>query len=210
MSIQRNISSLWQELLIACLGATLLFLPGTIFAQENQSRSGMRYYPLAVGNSWQYSVISKGKGSTTSWKVVNKTSSAAGTAFAVWPSPVEVDDEGIQLQITPDGLLELSSNFYVLQFPVKKGEHWKPKEHERLFSVLSEGGPCTVGKFSFDKCAVVQDDDKEANLRTVTTYAYDVGPVRYEYYRWVSGGFERQPSQTLKIVSYSLKSNRGQ
>jgi hypothetical protein len=68
----------------------------------------------------------------------------------------------MQLQITPDGGLELSADFYILQFPVKKGENWKLKEHERLFSVLSEGGPCTVGKFSFQKCAVVQDDDKEA------------------------------------------------
>jgi len=196
-------------LLITCLGATVLFLPGTFFAQENQSRSEMRYYPLAVGNTWHYSVIPKGKDSITSWRVVNKTSTASGTVFAVWPSPVEADDEGMQLQITTNGLLELSANFYVLQFPIKKGDNWKLKEHERLFSVLSEGDPCTVGKFSFHKCAVVQDDDMEANLRTVTTYAYDVGPVSYEYYKWVSGSFERQPSQTLKIVSYSLKSSRG-
>ena len=194
-----------------CLAvAFFLFSPQALFAQENQSASGMRYYPLAVGNTWQYSVISEGKGSKTSWRVVNKTSNAAGTVFAVWPSPAEADDEGMQLQITPDGLLELSANFYVLRFPIKKGENWKPKEHDRQFSVLSEGDPCTVGKFAFHRCAVVQDDDKEANLRTVTTYAYDVGPVRYEYYKRGSTRFEGGATQTLKIISYSLKSSHGQ
>ena len=210
MSIRGNFGSPRQNSLIMCLGFTLLFLPGILSPQENQSRSGMKYYPLAVGNTWQYSVISDGKGSDMSWRVVNKTTNAAGTVFAVWPSPAQVDDQGMQLQINPDGLLELSANFYILQFPVGAGENWKLKDHERLFSVLSEGGPCTVGKFSFHKCAVVQDDDKEANLRTVTTYAYHVGPVRYEYYKWVNGGFVRQSFHTLKIVSYSLKSIRRQ
>jgi hypothetical protein len=209
MTSRGNIKALWQQLLITCLAATFLFSPGTFLGHENQIPSGARYYPLAIGNTWRYSVNSGGKESTASWKVVNKTTNAAGTVFAVWPSPAEADDEGMQLQITPDGLLELSANFYVLQFPIKEGENWTVNEHQRLFSVLKEGGPCTVDRFSFRKCAVVQDDDKEANLRTVTTYAYDVGPVRYEYYKSFSGAFERQASQTLKIVSYSLQPSRG-
>jgi len=209
ITVMENVRSLRQSLLMSCFAVALLFLPVGFLAQENQVPSGMRYYPLAVGNTWQYSVLSEGKVSTASWKVVNKTSNAAGAVFGVWPFPAEADDEGMQLQVTPDGLLELSANFYLFQFPMRKGGSWKPKGHERQFSLLSEGDPCTVGKFTFQMCAVVQDDDKEANLRTVTTYAYDVGPVRYEYYKWVNESFEKEPTQTLKIVSYSLRSSRG-
>jgi len=209
MKIRGNGRSDWKGLLVTGLMPMLLLSLGIGFAQENRSRFWMRYYPLAVGNAWQYSVTSESKGTkeeSVTWKVVNETNNAAGPVFAVWPTPVEADDEGMQLQATPDGLLELTSNFYILRFPVKKGDSWKVNgQHDRILSVISEGKSCAVGELTFSRCAVVRDDDREAKLRTITTYAFGVGPVRYEYHKLVLEDFEAHASQILHIVSYSVK-----
>jgi hypothetical protein len=71
--------------------------------------------------------------------------------------------------------------------------------------VLSEGERCAVGKFKFQSCAVVRDDDPETRLRTITTYAFGVGPVQYEYYKLLADGYATEAMQVLKIISYSVK-----
>ena len=207
MSAQKFDRSIWT-----CLRATIPFFLLIAIAQssDNTTHSWALYYPLAMGNSWKYSVISQRESAKTefvTWKVINETRNASGAVFAVWPSPLEADDEGLQLQITQEGLLELGNNFYVLRSPVKKGQEWNANSNNRTFSVIDEGGECMIGKFSFHRCAVIQDDDLEANLRTVTTYVYDVGPVSYEYYKRNGRDFEKQPTRIVRILSYSVKPN---
>jgi hypothetical protein len=110
----------------------------------------------------------------------------------------------MNLQFTPEGLRELGDDFFVLRFPLSKGRTWSVSRHnkERVFVVVSEGEQCAVGQLKFNACVVVRDDDQEAKLRTVTTYAFGVGPVRYEYYKMVGGRFATETTQELNLVSY--------
>jgi len=168
-------------------------------SQESHRESWNAYYPLAKGNSWKYTVVIDTADKSQQfvvWKVLNISANSKGTVFAIWPTPVQSDDEGMQLQFTHDGLKELSNDFYLLKFPLLKGFNWNAEGHQRVFTVVSEGEPCTVGKKKFTKCAVIQDDDHEAKLRTLTTYAFGVGPVRYEYWR-LKGDEAQTPATQL-------------
>jgi len=172
-----------------------------------QNTSWAGYYPLATGNSWTYSVSDKSKARPVVWKVLNVKTDASGPVFAVWPTPSDSDDSGMQLQFTSEGLRELGDDFFVLRFPLTKGKTWSVSRHgqDRVFVVVSEGERCAIGKLKFKACAVVRDDDPAAKLRTVTTYALGVGPVRYEYYKMVRDGFAKDETQVVTIVSYSVK-----
>jgi hypothetical protein len=101
---------------------TLLVAPLYSYALEAPSKSWVRYYPLAMGNSWTYSVGGSSQARPTVWKVINVKPDASGPVFAVWPTPPHTDDEGMQLQFTPEGLRESSEGFFVLRFPIIKGE----------------------------------------------------------------------------------------
>src|SRR5258708_24470690 len=103
----------------------------------------------------------------------------------------------------------MNNYFFVFKFPLVKGTKWGANGRDREFTVVSEGEHCMVGKFKFDVCAVVQDDDRNAKLRTVTTYAYGIGPVRYEYHRMADETFESPVTQTVNLLSYSVKTHLG-
>jgi len=187
------------------VAAIILFAPLLCHPQEVQKRWA-EYYPLAKGNSWTYSVTGKSKAQTVVWKVVNVQADALGPIFVEWPSPSPSDDSGMNLQYSQEGLRELVDDFFVLKFPLNKGNSWKVDRdgQDRQFVVASEGEQCEVGKLKFTSCAVVRDDDRKAKLRIVTTYAYSVGPVRYEYYKAVGSGFANEAMQEVQSVSYSV------
>jgi len=191
----------------ALIFSTMLLATNVCYPQEMQNTSWAGYYPLATGNSWTYSVSDKSKARPVVWKVLNVKTDASGPVFAVWPTPSDSDDSGMQLQFTSEGLRELGDDFFVLRFPLTKGKTWSVSRHgqDRVFVVVSEGERCAVGKLKFKACAVVRDDDPAAKLRTVTTYALGVGPVRYEYYKMVREGFAKEATQVVTIVSYSAK-----
>jgi hypothetical protein len=177
-------------------------------SQEQQEKRWAEYYPLAVGNVWKYS-ITKENGTQrvryVVWKVINSSGDPASPIFAVWPTPADSDDTGMQLQFSREGIRELSGDFFVLKFPLQKGNKWSVSGHDRVFVVVSEGEPCLGGNRKFDVCAVVQDDDHKAKLRIITTYAYGVGPVSYEYYKMVGTEFEPKATQTLNLISCSVR-----
>jgi len=188
-----------------------LLAPNFGNSQEPPSRSWSGYYPLSRDNIWKYVLTSKTAKNPpqfVTWRVLNLSSNSKGPVFAVWPTPAESDDDGMQLQFTHEGLKELGNDFYVLRFPLTKGSTWSVEHHERVFTVLREGEPCAVGKFNFSECLVIQDEDREARLRTITTYAFGTGPVRYEYCRLDGAQAESQATQTMEIVSYSVKPSR--
>lgn len=180
-------------------------------SQEERDKAWARYYPLERGNLWKYSVTGE-KDETRRkyvvWKVINSSSDSVGKIFSVWPTPADSDDVGMQLQVTNEGLRETSSDFFLLRFPLQKGNTWTVPRHNRVFTVLVEGERCAVGNLRFDACTMIQDDDQEAKLRTITTYALGVGPVRYEYYKSNGEQFGTHASQTLSLVSYSVDSLR--
>jgi hypothetical protein len=198
----------WKSTLAAtCLAMPLL--ASTLGSpQQRQGKSWNLYYPLAKDNTWRYALIHESANKPqefVTWRVLNLSSNSQGIVFGVWPTPADSDDDGMQLQFTEKGLKELTNDFYVLRFPLARGSTWSADRHNRVFTVLSEGEPCTIGKHSFTECAVIQDDDHEAKLRTTTTYAFGVGPVRYEYRRLEDGAAASQVTQTLEMVSYSVK-----
>jgi hypothetical protein len=189
---------------VICL--VILLAPVFCYPQEAPVKSWDNYYPLANGNSWTYSATGKPGGKSVVWKVLNVKAAPSGQVFAVWPTWSVSDDSGMNLQLTPEGLRELNDDFFVLRFPLSKGRTWSVSRHnkERVFVVIREGEQCAVGQLKFDTCAVVRDDDQDAKLRTVTTYALGVGPVRYEYYKMVGGSFASETTQVLNLVSYGV------
>jgi hypothetical protein len=208
MKIKFPLELLEKCILIAICVITLLLAPKLGNPQERHLKSWSSYYPLSKDNTWRYIVAKKTAEKPrqfVSWRVLNLSRNSEGPVFAVWPTPAESDDDGMQLQFTDEGLKELGNDFYVLRFPLVRGSKWSVDRQERVFTVLSEGEPCAVGKYKFSECAVIQDDDREAKLRTLTTYAFGVGPVRYEYRRLDGGEAETQATQTMEIVSYSVK-----
>lgn len=192
---------------LALLFVTVFLISIPCCAQELRSKSSAGYYPLAIGNSWTYSVSGKSKVHQVVWKVLNAKADASGLVFAVWPTPLETDDSGMQLQFSAEGLRELNEDFLVLRFPLTTGETWSISRHgqDRVFVVLGEGKSCVVGKLKFKACAVVRDDDPEAKLRTITTYALGVGPVQYEYFNLSPNGSAIEPTQVLKISRYLVR-----
>ena len=195
------------SLALTVAAVVALLLQTVSLAQSKEGPTEWKeYYPLAVGYTWRYALSSpeRHQNETIVWKVVNRASNEKGEVFAVWPTPADTDDEGMQLQVTSAGLVEVDHNFYLLQFPVTKARQWTAGASRRFY-VVSEGEPCVSGKLSFKRCAIVRDDDQELHLRTLTTYAYGIGPVKYEYFKMNSGGTESQPTQMLTILSYSFK-----
>jgi hypothetical protein len=211
MKVMKNTTLLkraWKSALAPTCLAMWLLAPTLGSPPQRQGKSWNLYYPLAKDNTWRYTLIHKNANKPqefVTWRVLNSSSNSQGTVFAVWPIPAESDDEGMQLQFTHEGLKEVGNDFYVLRFPLNKGANWSSNSHGRVFTVLSEGEPCAVGTHKFSECTVIQDDDHGAKLRTLTTYAFGVGPVRYEYHGLEGGGAENQATQTMEIVSYSIK-----
>jgi hypothetical protein len=184
----------------------LLSYSGRVPAQESSALSASTsYYPLASGNQWTYRVMDAGniKAQRVIWRVVNKGANSEGEFFALWPHPMESDDSGMQLRVSASGIEELASEFYVLRFPLTQGTQWTTTSG-RVFQILEEGKPCTCGKLKFSRCLVVRDDDPEAALRTITTYATAVGPVRYQYFRMKNGHPEDKPLRTMELVKYHV------
>jgi hypothetical protein len=99
---------------------------------------------------------------------------------------MQADDEAMRLRVTGQGVEEVDSKALMLKFPITKGSGWVmtlPGEAERRsFRVLSAGEPCRSGGVEFESCAVVEESDG-SGLRTIVTYAQQVGPVQFEYFQ---------------------------
>ena len=73
---------------------------------------------------------------------------------------------------------------------------------------MSVGQPCKVGKLTFSDCVVIEDSDEELELKTVTTYARNVGPVAYEYFKRPGGSTADKFFESLELLSHGLKSSK--
>jgi hypothetical protein len=168
--------------------------------------AGARYYPLALGNVWTYRVrrISPKAGdSVVEWRVTH----ADRNVYQVWPRPMQSDDEAMELAVTPDGIKEISSGTLILKFPVRAGDTWAVGQQKngasmRTFRVLSADQPCSVDSLNVPDCVVIEDEVSAAGLKTVTTYAPDVGPVLYRYYQKQAG--KESLVQTVTLTSHKF------
>ena len=185
---------------VAAVVAIWITVPVGLGAQSNSE-----YYPLALGNVWKYEVQQSGstRKSHISWKVTSVDQSKEGPVYQVWPNPMDEDDSAMQLVRSPQGLRELTTGV-ILPVNLSPGGEWSSGEkgRGRHNRVVSAGKACTAVNQRVKDCLVIEDVDEAARLRTVTTYARGIGPVRYVYYR--TSGRQTSPVQTVDLVSYKL------
>jgi len=137
---------------------------------------------------------------------------ADGRIFAVLPTPAQEDDSQ-QLLLTEQGLKDVPTGYYLIRWPIVADDQWhyefekgEPSKKFRVsFKVLFARTNCDVRKRHFTDCLAVEQIDEETDLRVVTTYARNVGPVKYVYYKLRDAG-EGKPVQSVELVSYSLRS----
>src|SRR5882724_12612609 len=138
-------------LLLCCLAHP------SLFARQSATHSTWhRYYPLAVGNTWSYRVHSseKLKQAIVRWKMTQVENGTEGKSFTVWESP-SAGDEGMQLVLSGNGLVNATTGFYLIKFPANAGDEWKyeidsirqGRKVDVSYKVLSVGSPCRSGKF---------------------------------------------------------------
>jgi hypothetical protein len=202
--------------LARCTSCAIYLLFSALFSARPAATAGSEYYPLAKGSRWTYRVskIGSPKWTIVTWKITQSTGDARGTAFQVWPTPMQSDDEAMELLDTSDGVKLLNDNRFLLKNPVRPGDNWKVEYESALlgkkvshsFTVVSVAAPCRVGNFRFSDCAIIEENDEGLNLRTLTTYARGIGPVEYRYHRLDASDKNRDPIQTVVIVSYKLAS----
>ncbi len=57
------------------------------YPEKQSNKIWARYYPLAIGNSWKYSVVGesgKAQAKNVVWKVVNSSTNSVGPIFGGW------------------------------------------------------------------------------------------------------------------------------
>jgi hypothetical protein len=158
----------------------------------------IQYYPLSSGNSWNYAVHTAGSKTVThvEWRVTKVDHRPSGNVYQVWPKPMQADDMAMELRPSTNGIEEVSSKITILKWPVAVGTEWVAPTRT-TFRVKSISAPCRAGAHQYSDCLVVEDFDPRMSLRTVTSYARGVGPVKYEYFRREARGENRIRSLTL-------------
>jgi hypothetical protein len=180
-------------------------------SQKAHSGPASAYYPLAKGNTWTYRVrsASGAQSSTVKWRVTSVKPSREGIVYQVWPTRSDSDDEAMVLLTSAEGIEELSSHVFVLKSSLSSGEKWASEKTSdsppRFFEILAVHQPCRAGPISSDDCVTVEDKDETIHLRTVTTYARGIGPIRYTYFRTNAAPASHAiPSSTVELLSYHL------
>jgi hypothetical protein len=183
-----------------------------VIVLSGQQPTGHPYYPLAVGNFWEFQVHASAphrQESKVVWRVTKAEKNKAGrTVYQVWPTPMQADDEAMMLAASRLGLEEVSTRNVVLKWPLTAGDHWegghvREGQPPQTFKVLSVGQACSVASKGFQDCAVVEEIDPSTRLQTITTYAKGVGPVEYKYFRIGKGGKQTEV-QTVRLDSYRI------
>lgn len=213
----RGISAV--ALLVSC--ATLC----SAFQRELKSSSSAiweEYYPLAVGNSWTYTIIEsrKAEPSRVTWEVTGTRPglNTGKEVYIVIPSPRPDPSEDFKaLLLTEDGLKDVGSDpvvdtEYILRFPIRKGDEWKlpssqipgAQQPSVRWRVLSVNESCTSGRHKFTDCVVVERVNEDVNIKMVTSYARFVGPVKYLYFKHPPHSPDDAPFATVTLLSYSL------
>ena len=173
------------------LVAVVLLLLSACMDGQDQNLPDAEYYPLSLGKSWTYAIqdfAPPAKHSTVTWTVTLEEP-VSPTVYQVWPKPMQVDDEAIRLRVTKAGIEDADSKVYIMKFPLASGATWQwgsganRGQPDRSFRVSSAGFECTSGTKKYPHCATIEDIDRRLNLRTITTYAHGVGPVKFDYYR---------------------------
>ncbi len=184
-----------------------------------------RYYPLAVGNTWNYSRIGSFNVDSLSYTVTGaSTVRILGTAehsggFEVFLEETVVADtiQGLTvinsidtsyIRVTTEGFfgypgLGSADSSWTVPFPLVSGMVWMfQTEPEVTGEILSLSATVTVPGGTFDECAEMRTTWLEGgNLVNTTDYAPNVGMVRNVYSQ---GAGQFTTEVTSRLTGYQL------
>ncbi|MCK5808995.1 hypothetical protein KAH37_08435 [bacterium] len=161
------------------------------------TKSAQAYMPLAVGNTWNYSVDYLGQKGEMSVVIEKKE----GEWF--------IDNHHGKLRIDRRGIRDESR--YLLQFPLVEKRAWlailKPGQTEH-FSINKVAAAVKTPAGSWDTAVVVQTTNKKDKDKELLAFHYfvpKVGIVKIEtYIRDIRSGKAQLMTMTL-LTSYTLK-----
>ena len=173
--------------------------PETAEGTQRAPLAGLgQYYPLAVGNSWTYTVNGR-----TDRPVEVKILKQEDGFFQ--------DSKGGQLMVDSFGVRDQKR--YLLRAPVEPGRTWtnvvSVSSTER-YQILQAGIPCQVPAGSFEGCVLVEARnrvDTQTTLVNTFTFAPGVGLVRIQVEAEQDG--RRIPQTRLELTSYQVKPGQG-
>jgi hypothetical protein len=155
------------------------------------TREEQKYFPLAVGNRWVYSLREHPKTAekTIKWSCTQKERVHGKNVYHLWETPSQ-DDEGLSLAESLAGVAEAGTDRYLFRIPLRTGDRWNSKSGSLRakgkmdsFEVITVGVPCSAGKHLFSDCVEIREIDEANNIASLTTYARGVGPVKYVYFK---------------------------
>lgn len=158
------------------------------------------YYPLAVGNTWQYHVNALGQELDQTVKIVSEQDG------------LFKDSTGAQLSYDAWGVRD--QRRYLLRDPVSVGERWtnvisvSTVEH---YTIVEAGQSCEVPAGRFENCVKVESRNrvnKKATLVNELTFARGVGLVRVKTVAQTDDG-QQIPQTTLELTKYELAKPSG-
>jgi hypothetical protein len=170
-----------------------------------------QYYPLAAGNSWTYTIIAPSlkKPKKVIWHVDRVlTDEKTNEIYVVAPTPMETDDQTMNLTVDASGVFDRVGEFYLFKFPLNQGDRWGTPGIEEHFLVKDVHVPCAVGRFKFDDCLVIENRDTHIHMRTLTTYAKGVGPIKYEYTNYSEEDPKKSESRVSLVTLLSYRISR--
>jgi hypothetical protein len=131
---------------------------------ESETPSPQLYYPLAVGNSWTYSIAGSPK--QTVVEIIGRDGS--------W----YLDDQRGRFRYDEEGVRD--TNRYLLRAPIKTGTHWTSVEDLLVyrFEITSVDATVVTEAGTFTHCVVVRNSStvkKDRSFVTEWTYAPNVG-----------------------------------
>jgi len=186
-------------------------MAGAVPPQDShpESHKGSDYFPLSVGNKWQYVIEDHSDPSvkTVTWRVARKEILDGVTVYHLRSTPAQGDDT-LDLCEVEGGIRESDSERFVLKDPLHTGDRWSDvvenpgaEEKSDAFEVVSAGNPCSVGGDTFDDCTTVREDNEAKNVASATTYARGIGPVKYVYFTALHSTAE---DTVLTITSWEI------
>ena len=191
--------------LLGCIAGTALSQ-----TQPSNTKNGSSYFPLSVGNQWQYISVrsSTNAASSIKWSVTQRELVHGVPVYHLWLTPPE-GDEPLNLAEVEGGILEDNTDRFVLKNPLHEGQQWRSTSHSLRANsksdtskVISAGKACSVGERTFDDCAIVREVDEANDIASLTTYARGVGPVKYVYFKPVHSS---KVDTTLTIKSWKVQ-----
>lgn len=188
---------------------------------QDPTEKWAEYYPLALGNKWEYFVENDGirESDTITWSVsgIDHDWVPGREVYMVWLSPPpEGDEVYLALEVSEKGIRDVDipledDSQYRLMFPIKQGNEWTggvDPENEifkpRSLSILSVGKPCVAAGAEYPDCVIVEEIRQRSNLRIVASYARNVGPVRFDYFRHPPATVDAVPETTGQLTTYTV------